>query len=114
VIPAGARLQFSIVAILAAGCVTTPHHYRYRPTLLIATPDWGACHTRADAPAQQRCDRYLEIVEATGPFDDPFGGVTLAQKAWDEREADYAREMTECPAARGHEVGMPAPERDSR
>jgi len=80
----------------------------------IATSDWDACHGAASAIAQRGYDRYVEIVEVAGPFGGPFGGITLARRAWNEREATYAREMTECLAARGYEVRTPGPERDAR
>src|SRR5262249_20053216 len=41
----------------------------------IARSDWEACHTGADATAQQRHDQYLETVKAAGPFGGPFGGT---------------------------------------
>jgi hypothetical protein len=32
----------------------------------IATPDWEACHTHADATAELRYDRDVEIVKTAG------------------------------------------------
>ncbi len=113
-IAVAARFPICLVALLAAGCAANLHRYRYQPPTPIATPDWQGCHARADATAQQRYDRYVEIVEAAGPFGGPFGGMTLAQQAWSDREATYAREMEECLAARGYEVRAPGPEHDSR
>jgi hypothetical protein len=104
----------SLIALVAAGCVGSPERYRYQPPIPIATSDWDACHDRANATALRGYRRYVEIVEAAGPFGGPFGGVTLAQKAWNEREATYAREMTECLTGRGYEVRTPGSERDSR
>ncbi len=109
-----ARPLISLAALAATGCAATPHPYRYQPPIPIATTDWDGCHIRADAGAQQHYNRYEEIRNAAGPFGGPFGGVTLALQAQEEREAVYAREMVECLAARGYEVRTPAPVRDSR
>lgn len=108
------RYLATLVALFAAGCAASPQRYRYQPPTAIATSDWDACHAHASATAQRGYDRYLETVEAAGPFGGPFGGITRAQQAWEQREATYAHEMAECLTARGYEVRTPGPERDAR
>jgi len=97
-----------VSALLAVGCGAAPHPYRYRPPIPVATADWEACHADADAVAQQRYDRYMDMVEAVDPFGGPFGGVTLGRRAWEEREDVYEWEMLACLGGRGYEVRTPA------
>jgi hypothetical protein len=87
---------------LVAGCAVTPPEYRYRPPSGVGREDWRACHARADANARQRYDRYTEMIELVGPFGGPFGGITLAQRAWQERENFYEWEMKSCLRERGY------------
>ncbi len=89
-------------ALLAVACTTSPHRYRYEPPGPVRPSDWNVCHAEADAWARQRYARYMEIIELAGPFGGMFGGTTLAQRAWDEREEVYERELKACLAARGY------------
>jgi uncharacterized protein YceK len=91
-----------IIGLLMVGCATVPHRYRYEPPVPINSADRKACHAEADAWAQRRYARYMEIIELAGPFGGSFGGITLAQRAYDEREEVYERELRACLKARGY------------
>ena len=90
-----------LASVLAWGCVT-PHEYLYRPPVPVKAEDRQICHARANAVAQRRYDRYMEILELAGPFGGPFGGTTLGQRAWEEREDFYEWEMKACLRERGY------------
>jgi hypothetical protein len=93
--------------LLVLGCAAAPHRYRWQAPVPIASGDWQACHARADGMAQRRYDRYAETIEAAGPFGGPFGGVTFARRAWEEREDAHEWEMRKCLGARGYELRPP-------
>jgi hypothetical protein len=79
--PIGSVLAAGALELLVAGCAATPHEYRWRPPVPVAAADWEACHTRADALAERRYDRYVEITDMVGPSGAPFGGTMLAEHA---------------------------------
>lgn len=91
------------VAALAA-CATPPHGYAWQPPAAVRATDRQACHARADHAAQQRYDQYTDTIELIGPFGGPFGGTTLAQRAYEEREEFYAEEMKACLRERGYRL----------
>jgi hypothetical protein len=105
-IPGDARIKLALLvfSLLALGCASDPHRYRYRPPIPVAEADWQVCHLRADREAQRRYDRYMEMVDLAGPFGGPFGGVTLGQRAWAEREEIYASAVADCLTEKGYAV----------
>ena len=44
----------------------------------------------------------MEMLELAGPFGGGFGGITLGQRAWEEREDFYEWEMKACLRERGY------------
>jgi hypothetical protein len=91
------------LAVLAlAGCATPAHRYAWQPPVTVGAEDRRACHARADRVAQQRYERYTDTIELVGPFGGPFGGMTLAQRAYEEREEFYEAEMRACLRERGY------------
>jgi hypothetical protein len=96
-----AALWALAVAVLAA-CATPPHRYAWQPPATVSAEARRACHGRADHAAQQRYDQYWDTIELIGPFGGPFGGTTLAQRAYEEREEFYAEEMMACLRERGY------------
>jgi len=97
-----AFLVVALAAALAAGCAATRHRYQWEPPGSVRPEDRRLCHARADRVAQERYDRYNEMIELAGPFGGPFGGVTLGQRAWEEREEFYEGEMRACLRERGY------------
>jgi hypothetical protein len=95
------RIGLTLLAVLVGGGCITPHVYRYRPPTSVDPAILESCHARADHVAQERYERYTDMIELTGPFGGPFGGITLAQRAYDEREEFYEREMKSCLRERG-------------
>ena len=102
----GLELAVLAVVLLALGCSAAPA-YHYQPPVPVTAADREACHREADAVARERYERYVGTVELAGPFGGPFGGIGLARRAWNEREAVYAHEMADCLEARGYAVEPP-------
>jgi hypothetical protein len=100
-----------VAAVVGEGCTSAPRRYRYAPPGSIGTEDRRVCHDRADRLAQQRYDRYMEIVELAGPFGGPFGGISLAERARQEREDFYEWEMKACLRERGYPLEAPGSSR---
>jgi hypothetical protein len=98
-------IGLTLLAVHVGGGCITPHVYRYRPPTSVDPAILETCHARADHVAQERYERYADMIELTGPFGapfgGPFGGITLAQRAYDEREEFYEREMKTCLNERG-------------
>ena len=104
----GRVLIVAVMALLVAGCASTPHQYLWRPPVPGAAADWEACHARADDLAERRYDRFVEI-DMAGPSGEPLVGVMLAQDAWQAREEVYEWQMIRCLGARGYDLRSPAP-----
>jgi hypothetical protein len=81
-----------------AACATPPHRYAWQPPVTVAAEDRRVCHARADQVAQRRYLNYTETIELIGPF----GGVSLARRAYDEREEFYEAEMKACLREHGY------------
>ncbi len=94
----------ALAAGLAAGCATAPHRYLYQPPGWVGARDRQACHLVAERVAQQRYERYTETIELAGQFGGAFGGISLAQRAWEEREEFYEAEMKACLRERGYSL----------
>jgi hypothetical protein len=96
-------LGLALLSAVVAGCAAAPHRYRWEPPVPVTPEDLRACHAQADHVAPRRYDRYMEIVELAGPFGGLFGGVTLGERAWEEREDFYEWEMKDCLHKRGYQ-----------
>jgi hypothetical protein len=101
----GRRAAWALIVTAAiGGCAPAPHRYRWQPPGPIAAEHFRACHARADQVAQRRYDRYTDILELAGPFGGQFGGVTLGERAQEEREDFYEWEMKDCLRQLGYQV----------
>ena len=101
-------LAAGAMALLVAGCVTTPRQYQWRPPVPVAAADWEACRARAEGVAERRYDRYVEV-EMAGPSGEPFVGVVRPPGASHVAEDAYEWEMIRCLGARGYDLRPPAP-----